>query len=210
MADNVGKNPITSILTNTRNASQNELIQVAAEMSRDMPDIMGYCIVIWDANESLSFVEPWPYSPEDVGDVIKENVSDFFTDAEGDTVMIFGSIVSAVGGIVSAYMENKVEQTKAKGALSIAIENRKTRMATGEIDWDQTMAEASKDSWKDEYILLLWSIPLVLSFTGDDGVDVVMRGFEALEKAPNWYTMSLGIIVAASYGVRSATKFFKK
>ena len=72
------------------------------------------------------------------------------------------------------------------------------------------MAEASKDSWKDEYILLLWSIPLVLSFTGDDGVDVVMRGFEALEKAPNWYTMSLGIIVAASYGVRSATKFFKK
>jgi|TARA_R110000803_G_C11859817_1_gene307001 hypothetical protein len=124
--------------------------------------------------------------------------------------MIFGSIVSAVGGIVSAYMENKVEQTKAKGALSIAIENRKTRMATGEIDWDQTMAEASKDSWKDEYILLLWSIPLVLSFTGDDGVDVVMRGFEALEKAPNWYTMSLGIIVAASYGVRSATKFFKK
>ena len=124
--------------------------------------------------------------------------------------MIFGSIVSAVGGIVSAYMENKVEQTKAKGALSIAIENRKTRMATGEIDWDQTMAEASKDSWKDEYILLLWSIPLVLSFTGDDGVDVVMRGFEALETAPNWYTMSLGIIVAASYGVRSATKFFKK
>jgi hypothetical protein len=79
MADNVGKNPITSILTNTRNASQNELIQVAAEMSRDMPDIMGYCIVIWDANESLSFVEPWPYSPEDVGNVIKENVDDFLT-----------------------------------------------------------------------------------------------------------------------------------
>jgi hypothetical protein len=47
-----------------------------------MPDIMGYCIVIWDANESLSFVEPWPYSPEDVGNVIKENVDDFLTAEE--------------------------------------------------------------------------------------------------------------------------------
>lgn len=123
--------------------------------------------------------------------------------------MIFGSIISAVGGIATSYLENKVEQTKAAGQLKIAIEQRKTRMATGEIDWDQTMAEASKDSWKDEWILGLWSIPLILSFTGEKGVEVVMKGFEALEKAPTWYTASLGVIVAASFGVRSAAKFFK-
>jgi len=123
--------------------------------------------------------------------------------------MIFGSIISAVGGIATSYLENKVEQTKAAGQLKIAIEQRKTRMATGEIDWDQTMAEASKDSWKDEWILGLWSIPLILSFTGERGVEVVMKGFEALEKAPTWYTASLGVIVAASFGVRSAAKFFK-
>ena len=74
--------PITSILTNTRTVAQKEIIQAAAEMAEDMPDIMGYCIVIWDANESLSFVEPWPYSPEDVGNVIKENVDDFLTAEE--------------------------------------------------------------------------------------------------------------------------------
>jgi hypothetical protein len=27
----------------------------------------------------LSFVEPWPYSPADVGTIIKENVNDFLT-----------------------------------------------------------------------------------------------------------------------------------
>jgi hypothetical protein len=37
-----------------------------------------------------------------------------------------------------------------------------------------------------------------------------MDGFAALDKAPTWYTASLGVIVAASYGVRSAAKFFKK
>jgi len=58
--------------------------------------------------------------------------------------MIFGSIVSAVGGIATSYLQNKVEQTKAAGELKVAIEKRKTKMATGEIDWDQTMAEASK------------------------------------------------------------------
>ena len=47
--------------------------------------------------------------------------------------MIFGSIISAVGGIATSYLENKVEQTKAAGQLKIAIEQRKTRMATGEI-----------------------------------------------------------------------------
>ena len=124
--------------------------------------------------------------------------------------MIFSGIVNAVGGIATAWMNNKVEETKAKGELKVAVEKRKTKMATGEIDWDQTMAEASKDSLKDEWILALWSIPLILSFTGKAGVQIVMDGFEALDKAPTWYTASLGVIVAASYGVRSAAKFFKK
>ena len=124
--------------------------------------------------------------------------------------MIFSGIVNAVGGIATAWMNNKVEETKAKGELKVAVEKRKTKMATGEIDWDQTMAEASKDSLKVEWILALWSIPLILSFTGPAGVQIVMDGFEALDKAPTWYTASLGVIVAASYGVRSAAKFFKK
>ena len=101
--------------------------------------------------------------------------------------MIFGSIFSAVGGLATAYLENKVQKTKAKGALDVAIEERKTKMATGEIDWDHTMAEASKDSWKDEYILLLWSIPLVLSFTGEVGVSIVMRGTNFLHSKPGNY-----------------------
>jgi hypothetical protein len=82
MADTVVGNPIKAILTNTRTVAQKEIIQAAAEMSQDMPDIMGYCIVIWDTKEFLSFVDPWPYSPEDIGDIIKENVEDFLIDEE--------------------------------------------------------------------------------------------------------------------------------
>jgi len=124
--------------------------------------------------------------------------------------MIFSGIVNAVGGIATAWMNNKVEETKAKGELKVAVEKRKTKMATGEIDWDQTMAEASKDSWKDEWLVLLFSVPLILAFCGDWGRAIVESGFTALQTAPEWYRYTLGVIVAASFGFRGAAKFFKK
>ena len=38
--------------------------------------------------------------------------------------------------------------------------------------------------------------------------DMTIDGFTALESMPEWYQYTLGVIVAASFGVRSATKFF--
>ena len=69
------------------------------------------------------------------------------------------------------------------------------------------MAEASKNSWKDEWLVILFSIPLILAFI--PGMEsVVENGFRQLEAMPTWYQYSLGVIVAASFGVRSATKLF--
>ena len=83
------------------------------------------------------------------------------------------------------------------------------KKATGEIDWDLEMARGSQSSWKDEWLVILFSIPLILSFIpGMEGV--VANGFAQLDQMPEWYQYSLGVIVAASFGVRSATKFFGK
>jgi len=66
-----------------------------------------------------------------------------------------------------------------------------------------------KSSWKDEWLTILFSIPLILAFI--PGMeDIVRNGFQQLEQMPEWYQYSLGVIVAASFGVRSATKFFGK
>ncbi len=83
------------------------------------------------------------------------------------------------------------------------------KKATGELEWDLEMARGSQSSWKDEWLVILFSVPLILSFIpGMEGV--VANGFEQLDKMPDWYQYSLGVIVAASFGVRSATKFFGK
>mgnify|MGYP000111195546 FL=1 len=72
------------------------------------------------------------------------------------------------------------------------------------------MAQGTQTSWKDEYLVLLFSVPLILCFTGEWGRTAVAEGFTALEAMPEWYQYTLGVIVASSFAVRSATKFFGK
>ena len=63
--------------------------------------------------------------------------------------------------------------------------------------------------WKDEWLTILFSIPLVLAFV-PGCEDIVQIGFAQLQLMPDWYKYALSVIVAASFGVRSATKLFKK
>ena len=72
------------------------------------------------------------------------------------------------------------------------------------------MSKGSQYSLKDEWRGGLFCIPLILSFCGEWGRTIVAEGFAALETMPDWYQYTLGVIVAASFGVRSATKFFGK
>ncbi|HAI43382.1 MAG TPA: hypothetical protein DCM40_37425, partial [Maribacter sp.] len=62
---------------------------------------------------------------------------------------------------------------------------------------------------KDEWLVILFSIPMIMAFIpGLEGV--VARGFEQLDMMPDWYQYSLGVIIAASFGIRSASRFFKR
>ena len=83
------------------------------------------------------------------------------------------------------------------------------KQATGEIDWDLEAIKGSQNSWKDEWLVILFSIPLILAFI-PGGEGIVQKGFAQLEQMPEWYQYSLGVIIAASFGVRSATRFFGK
>jgi hypothetical protein len=56
---------------------------------------------------------------------------------------------------------------------------------TSVADWERIMAEGAKSSWKDEWFVIVLSIPLILAFIpGAEGW--VDRGFEQLSKAPDW------------------------
>ena len=123
------------------------------------------------------------------------------------------ALIAPIANIAGSWIDGKVEQTKAKASANVARAKAEAtimeKKATGEIDWDIEMARSSASSWKDEWLVILFSIPLILAFI--PGMeDVVRNGFEQLNKMPEWYQYSLGVIVAASFGVRSATKLFGK
>ena len=124
------------------------------------------------------------------------------------------SLIAPVMNIASTWLEGRVERTKAETGAKVAKAKAEAviaeKQATGEIDWDLKMADASATSWKDEWLTLLFSVPLILAFCGDWGREIVSEGFAALEAMPTFYQYTLGTIVAASFGVRSATKFFGK
>ena len=80
-------------------------------------------------------------------------------------------------------------------------------VSTHEAEWEKIMTQGSQQSLKDELLVALFSIPLILSFCGEWGRTIVAEGFAALETMPDWDQYTLGVIVAALFGVRSA-KFF--
>ena len=122
-------------------------------------------------------------------------------------------LIGPITQLAGTWLEGRVEKSKAETGAAVAKARAEATImeknATGELDWVITMAEGSKHSWKDEWLVILFSVPLILAFIpGMEGV--VERGFAQLQQMPDWYQYSLGVIVAASFGVRSATKFFQK
>ena len=123
------------------------------------------------------------------------------------------ALIGPIADLAGTWMSGKVEEKKAQSATKVAKAQAEAivmqKKATGEIDWDLEMAKGSQTSWKDEWLTILFSIPLILAFI--PGMeDLVRNGFQQLEQMPEWYQYSSGVIVAASFGVRSATKFFGK
>ena len=121
---------------------------------------------------------------------------------------LIGPIAELAGGWLNA--KTQAQQANAKLKLTEAEARAKILVSkeTSIQDWERIMAQGSRSSWKDEWLTILFSIPLILAFCGEWGRGVVAEGFTALEQMPSYYQYTLGVIVSASFAVRSATKFF--
>ena len=111
------------------------------------------------------------------------------------------TLLGSVGGLATSWIDGKTAVQKAEAQIRM-------KEATGEIDWELAAIRATQSSWKDEWLTIIFTLPLILCFCGDWGRQVVTSGFIALQNMPDWYSISLGAIVASSFGIRSVCKFF--
>jgi hypothetical protein len=109
------------------------------------------------------------------------------------------TLIGPVASILGTWVEGRVAKSKAKAEAEATVI---IKSAESVADWERVMAQNSGQSWKDEWLTVLFSIPLIACFH-PDAVAYVERGFEALEGMPSWYQYTLSVIVAASFGVRS-------
>ena len=126
--------------------------------------------------------------------------------------MLLKAILGPVGSIASTWLEGRNEKIKANTKVKVARAEAEAsvmeKKATGEIDWDITQAKASEGSWKDEWLTVVFTLPLILLLFGEE--ERVNNFFLALSNCPTWYQYLLGTIVAASFGFRGAAKFMGK
>ena len=124
------------------------------------------------------------------------------------------ALIPAIADLAGSWLKGKAEQKAAESKAKVAKAEAEAEVmkvtATHEAGWEKIMAQGTVHSLKDEWLVLLFSIPLILAFCGEWGRQIVSDGFAALNTMPEWYQYSLGVIVASSFAIRGATRFFKK
>ncbi len=78
------------------------------------------------------------------------------------------ALIGPIASLAGTWLEGKVEKTKAETGAKVARAKAEAtimeKKATGELEWDLEMARGSQSSWKDEWLVILFSVPLILSF----------------------------------------------
>ena len=115
-------------------------------------------------------------------------------------------IIDAVTRLAGTWLEGRVAKTKAKAKAEATVIIKQAESAA---DWEAAMARNSGQSWKDEWLTLLFSVPLVMGVI-PSMVPYVRDGFVVLETMPDFYQYTLSVIVAASFGVRSVIGVMNK
>jgi len=122
-------------------------------------------------------------------------------------------LLGPVANIAGNWVEGKVEETKAKAAVKVekakADAEVQKKIASGKIDWEANMADATKGSWKDEYLTVVLTLPAILLFV-PSMTDHIREGFKVLETLPSWYQNLLYICVTASFGIKATDMFRNK
>jgi uncharacterized ion transporter superfamily protein YfcC len=101
----------------------------------------------------------------------------------------------------------KRQETKRLSAL--AERNYMERVANGEIEYQGKVMDKMDNSWKDEFVLLLVSAPVLLLiwsvFSDDPNIkSKIDLFFEYFGNMPMWFQILFISVVGAVYGIKGA------
>ena len=108
------------------------------------------------------------------------------------------------------HIYKKKQETKM--AMADAQHMHAARMASGEEQYQGKLLEARQSDWKDEAVLIILSMPIVVlawAVISDDptAMDKVKLFFDMFSQLPSWFTNLWILVVASIYGIKGTQIF---
>ncbi len=106
-------------------------------------------------------------------------------------------------------MEIVKNRQQTKRLESVAEMKHMERMASGELEYKKAVIANNQQGWKDEFVLILVSAPvmiLIWSIFSDDPaiMEKVDKFFDQFNNMPFWYQALFIGVVSAIYGLKGA------
>ena len=120
---------------------------------------------------------------------------------------------SALKLAINAGSKIYANKQKAKIAMSDAQLLHAERQARGEEAYQGKLLEARQSDWKDEAVLIILTLPILVIawgvFSDDPGAsEKIKMFFEQFQQLPSWFTNLWILVVASIYGIKG-TQIFK-
>lgn len=120
---------------------------------------------------------------------------------------LVGAFLGAPAEQIAEYFKEKqrlkqeLEKAKLEGRIAIIRARAEARAAKEAHTANWEMASLQNSGWKDEFVLLLISIPVPLSFV-PGMAPYIKAGFDVLATTPYWYMALVLAVYLAVYGIR--------
>ena len=123
--------------------------------------------------------------------------------------MWFSAVKLALNAGTHIY--KKKQETKMRMADAQAAHAEK--MAKGELEYSGKLLEARQSDWKDEFVLVVLTLPILVIawgvFSDDPGASQKIKEFfDQFQQLPSWFTNLWILVVASIYGIKG-TQIFK-
>ena len=108
------------------------------------------------------------------------------------------------------HIYKKKQETKM--AMADAQHMAASKMARGETEYQGKLLEARQSDWKDEFVLVVLTLPILVIaygvFSDDPGASAKIKEFfEQFQQLPSWFTNLWILVVASIYGTKGTQIF---
>ena len=109
------------------------------------------------------------------------------------------------------HIYKKKQETKM--LMADAQATQAAKMARGETEYQGKLLEARQSDWKDEFVLVVLTLPILVIaygvFSDNPGASAKIKEFfEQFQQLPSWFTNLWILVVASIYGIKG-TQIFK-